>query len=96
MATEHKDFAKLIAAEISERLATDIRAGVWTPPAEWLTPEGACAYLGGNLTPAGLETMRKEKRGPRYTRPSHKIVRYRRADLDAYMEAHLIDPADRG
>ena len=54
-----------------------------------------CAAM-TQVTPAGLETMRKEKRGPRYTRPSHKIVRYRRADLDAYMEAHLIDPAERG
>lgn len=96
MDTQHEDFAKLVAAEISERMAADIRAGRWTPPAEWLTPEQAAAYLGGNLTPAGLETMRKEKRGPRYSRPSHKIVRYRRADLDAWLEAHAIEPAARG
>lgn len=96
MATEHEDFAKLIAAEISERIATDIRAGRWTPPAEWLTPEQACAYLGGNILPGGLETMRKEGRGPRYSRPSHKMVRYRRADLDAWLEENAVEPERKG
>ncbi len=89
MDTQHIDFAKAVAAEIGDRLAADIREGRWTPPTEYLTPEQAAAYLA--TTAAALETMRKERRGPKFCRPSHKIVRYARRDLDEWMNAARVD-----
>jgi hypothetical protein len=40
--------------------------------------------------PGGMETMRKEGRGPIYVRASQKLVRYRVADLRHWMELHLV------
>jgi predicted DNA-binding transcriptional regulator AlpA len=68
---------------VSRRVAELIR-GELTPP-EWLTPDQAAAYCG--LTTRGLEDMRTRKTGPVAHKVSGRIVRYRRADLDAWMES---------
>ena len=82
------EFAKLIAREVAAELADGYATGRYAPPSEFLTTEQAAAFLG--LMPGGMETMRKEGRGPSYVRASQKLVRYRVADLRHWMEQHLV------
>jgi excisionase family DNA binding protein len=51
------------------------------------TPKQAGKYVG--ISEAALRLWRAEGRGPRYFRAGEKLVRYRRADLDAWIEARL-------
>ncbi|RAZ84064.1 DNA-binding protein [Cereibacter johrii] len=48
---------------------------------EWLTPDQAASYCG--LTTRGLEDLRYRRAGPVASKVGGRIVRYRRADLDA-------------
>jgi predicted DNA-binding transcriptional regulator AlpA len=48
-------------------------------------------YLG--ISAAVLRLWRSEGKGPRYFRAGEKLVRYRRADLDLWIEARLSAPA---
>jgi predicted DNA-binding transcriptional regulator AlpA len=79
-----REIALTAARETAEILADGIAKGRFLPPAAYLTPAQTAAYL--STTEGALETMRKERRGPRYSRPSHKMVRYARSDLDAWMD----------
>jgi len=45
-------------------------------------------YLG--ISGAVLRLWRSESKGPRYFKAGEKLVRYRRADLDAWIEARLV------
>ena len=56
-----------------------------------LTPLKAAKYLG--ISEAALRLWRSEGRGPRHFRAGEKLVRYRRTDLDAWIEARLSTPA---
>ena len=56
-----------------------------------LTPMQAAKYIG--ISEAALRLWRSEGRGPRYFRAGEKLVRYRRADLDSWIEARLSAPA---
>jgi predicted DNA-binding transcriptional regulator AlpA len=51
---------------------------------------GAADYLG--LDPRTLEHYRAHSRGPAYVRIEGRLVRYRKAELDAYLEARLVVP----
>ena len=42
---------------------------------------------------AVLRLWRSENKGPRYFRAGEKLVRYRKADLDTWIEARLSTPA---
>ncbi|WIH05522.1 helix-turn-helix domain-containing protein [Xanthomonas translucens pv. graminis] len=53
-------------------------------------PEAA-SYLG--LSNSTLEKMRHEGRGPRYVRLGGRVF-YRRADLDQYLEAGVVETTD--
>ena len=55
------------------------------------TPKQAGRYLG--ISEAALRLWRSEGKGPRYFRAGEKLVRYRRADLDSWVEARLSVPA---
>lgn len=55
-----------------------------------LTPQQAAKYLG--ISEASLRLWRSEGKGPRYFRAGEKLVRYRRADLDTWIEARLSAP----
>ena len=79
--------ARLAAKETAEILTAGIASGRFLPPSAYLTPAQTAAYL--STTEGALETMRKERRGPRFSRPSHKMCRYSRNDLDAWMAEHL-------
>lgn len=52
----------------------------------------AARYL--NFTPAFMRRRREVGGGPAYLRIG-RTIRYRIADLDAWLAAHRIDPSDR-
>lgn len=81
-------FAKLVAREMADGYAT----GRYARPPEYLNTAHAAAFLG--LTPAGMETMRKEGRGPAFIRASGKLVRYRVTDLRDWMAQHRVEPGE--
>jgi len=56
-----------------------------------LSPVKAARYLG--ISEAALRLWRAEGKGPRYFKAGVKLVRYRKADLDAWVEARLSVPA---
>ena len=62
-------------------------------PSEWLDPVSAGQYLGG-VSRATLAEYRVKGIGPAYTKRGG-FIRYRRADLDAYMEAGRVVPGGR-
>lgn len=55
-----------------------------------MTPRQAAHYVG--ISEAALRLWRSEGRGPRFFRAGQKLVRYRRADLDSWIEARLSEP----
>ncbi len=54
-----------------------------------LSPPDTAAYLG--LSDRTLARYRSQGIGPSYVRTPHKII-YRRADLDAWLQAHAVQP----
>lgn len=60
-------------------------------PSSRLKGPEAAKYLG--FSHSTLEKMRHEGRGPRYVKLGGRVF-YRRADLDAYIEAAVIETAD--
>jgi excisionase family DNA binding protein len=56
-----------------------------------LNPVKAAKYMG--VSEATLRLWRSEGKGPQYFRAGDKLVRYRRADLDAWIESRLSQPA---
>jgi len=51
----------------------------------------AARYIG--LSQSTLDTMRSKGRGPRYLRIGGRVY-YRKDDLDAYIEAGVVETAD--
>ncbi len=49
-----------------------------------LTTTEAASYLG--VSPSLLEGWRSRQKGPSFYRLSRKIIRYRKSDLDQYLE----------
>lgn len=58
-------------------------------PSEIMDRDEAAEYIG--VTRDTLAQMASRNRGPRYSKISNRIVRYRRSDIDAWIEAHLVD-----
>ena len=56
-----------------------------------LTPIQAAKYLG--ISEAVLRLWRSEGKGPRHFKAGEKLIRYRRTDLDAWIEARLSEPS---
>ena len=56
-----------------------------------LNEREAGKYLG--VSAAVLRLWRAESKGPRYFRAGEKLVRYRRSDLDSWIEERLSAPA---
>jgi hypothetical protein len=71
----------LLADKIAERLRERRPASQ-----EWMTPQEAADHL--RLSVRGLEDLRARGEGPPFARVSHRIVRYRVADVDAWLVAH--------
>lgn len=80
------------------RLARHVAQEVLTALAErpelskrWLNQAEAAAYLG--LGARALETQRRERRGPKFSRPTKSLVRYALSDLDDWLRRHIVDEA---
>ena len=56
--------------------------------ASWLTPSEAAEYLG--LATQSLAYMRHVGKGPVWARPSPRVVRYRRADLESWLSSATV------
>jgi predicted DNA-binding transcriptional regulator AlpA len=56
-------------------------------PQNALDARQAARYLG--ISEAVLRLWRSGSKGPRFFKAGEKLVRYRRADLDAWIEARL-------
>jgi hypothetical protein len=69
--------------DIVRRVVARVKDELVAP--EWLTPDQAATYCG--LTARGLEDLRYRKAGPVASKVGGRIVRYRRADLDAWLVA---------
>jgi predicted DNA-binding transcriptional regulator AlpA len=54
------------------------------------TPIKAARYVG--ISEASLRLWRSEGRGPRYFRAGQKLIRYRKSDLDFWIEQRLSAP----
>ena len=50
---------------------------------EWLSPETAAKYLDTSIFT--LSDWRLKGKGPAYSKAGQRLVRYRRADLDAWI-----------
>jgi excisionase family DNA binding protein len=57
-----------------------------------LTPIQAAKYLG--ISEAVLRLWRSTGKGPRHFRAGERLVRYRRADLDSWIEERLSKPSE--
>jgi predicted DNA-binding transcriptional regulator AlpA len=57
-----------------------------------LNENQAARYLG--ISAAVLRLWRSENRGPRHFKAGEKLIRYRRSDLDTWVEARLSTPAE--
>ena len=75
MTSDIDEIVRLVVARVRDELVTP----------EWLTPDQAAHYCG--LTTRGLEDLRYRRVGPVASKVGGRIVRYRRADLDAWLEA---------
>jgi len=54
-------------------------------------PPKAARYIG--VSDAVLRLWRAQGKGPRYYKAGEKLIRYRRADLDLWIEQRLSAPA---
>jgi predicted DNA-binding transcriptional regulator AlpA len=57
-----------------------------------LTSGQSSKYIG--ISDATLRSWRARGIGPRYYKAGEKLVRYRRSDLDAWIEEHLTPAAE--
>jgi len=79
------DPRSLIEQTVRETLAAVIDSPELIERREWFTPAEAGEYL--SLSTKTLENLRLQGNGPTFSRLGHRIVRYRRADLDSWLEA---------
>lgn len=82
------DLAREIAQELSELNLNP--ADVVVP--EFVDTYQAARYLG--IAEKTLANWRTEGIGPRFHRVSHSCIRYRRDDLERFMNEHLVGSPD--
>lgn len=58
------------------------------------TEREAAKYLGPSA--ATLRLWRAERKGPRYFKAGEKLIRYRKVDLDAWIDARLVTAEQYG
>ncbi|MGD0567043.1 MAG: helix-turn-helix domain-containing protein [Candidatus Sulfotelmatobacter sp.] len=68
------------------RAARSVESGEATRPEIFTTPQAA-RYLG--VSEATLRFWRANGEGPKYFRAGDRLIRYRRVDLDKYIESRL-------
>jgi predicted DNA-binding transcriptional regulator AlpA len=69
-------------------MSSDILPTVFHDPAPLLTPEAVAARL--SVKAKTLERWRTTGEGPLFVRISRKVVRYRRQDVDAFIDARVV------
>ena len=62
------------------------------PNKNYLNTDEAAGYLGGLVPAETLKMWRSRGRGPRYVKTPNGRVRYRTADLDQFLAAHVVEP----
>lgn len=72
-----------VVREIASRVAAELSVN---GPSPWLTTRDAATYL--SMSYRALEDMRARGEGPKYARVSTRLVRYHRADLDAWLQTN--------
>lgn len=77
--------SQLFIEELLPRLQQE---GVPLGP-EWLSPRQASIYCGWEIK--SLEQMRRQGGGPQFSKVGH-LIRYRRADIDAWLVAGRVEP----
>lgn len=60
----------------------------------YLSPADVCELVPG-LTVVNLGELRKKGRGPRYSKPTLKLVVYREADVIDWLDASLVYTRDQ-
>lgn len=73
--------AARVAAKVAEALAQ--RPTPQGDASEWLTAKQTARQLG--LAAKTLEAWRRKGRGPKWERAGSRSIRYRRAEVDAFM-----------
>lgn len=73
-----------LPAEVVREIASRVAAVLSVNPSPWLTTKDAATYL--SMSYRALEDMRARGDGPKYARVSTRLVRYHRADLDAWLQ----------
>ena len=79
----------LVADAVREALAAVAERPELIERREWFAPDEAGEYL--RLSEKTLENLRLRGDGPAYSRVGHRIVRDRRADLDAWLESGRVE-----
>jgi hypothetical protein len=72
-----------VSAELIEAIREAVRQEVGRPQTPWLDSDGVAAYLG--CTAGTLKTWRATGQGPKYHVIQSRLIRYHRADLDAFV-----------
>ena len=89
---EHNNLSVLIEETVKRTVAgLAARPEVFVTP-EWLTPAQAAVYSG--FAEKTLEGWRIANTGPRYYRVGGRVIRYRRDDLDAFIQASPVQPGE--
>lgn len=57
-------------------------------PQRWLSPEEVCDIVPG-MTVRNLRELRAKRQGPRFSKPSAKVVVYGEADVHAWLAAKI-------
>lgn len=55
-----------------------------------LTTDEAASYL--RKHPVYLRRLRSEGRGPNYLKPTPGTVRYRKSDIDSWLDSKIVQP----
>ena len=71
---------------LAAKIAAHISQAAAPPPVDgaWLTTTDAAALLG--LSVATLESWRTQSKGPAFHKLGRNVVRYKKADITAYLE----------
>ncbi|GAB2709581.1 helix-turn-helix transcriptional regulator [Nocardia thraciensis] len=77
-----------MASESQELPSGSVKAIGDSPRKRWLTRHEAGEYLG--VHPRTLANWAAKGQGPRYSKASGSSCMYRRADLDAYLDARMV------
>jgi predicted DNA-binding transcriptional regulator AlpA len=60
----------------------------------YLSPAQVCDLIPG-MTERRLRSLRADRKGPRYYKPSLKTVVYAESDVRAWVEAHMVPTRDQ-